>query len=1362
MRSNSHWDWSTRAPRVLAILLVLFIAAAGAAWAQSAVTLSISKSSDAPSPSVPSGQAFTYTLSYSWSGGAPGTITIIDTVPSNLTVISTLPSATVSGNIVTFTLTGISASAGAGTVQINVKFPPGVTCNGARACNTAWISAQNIEPKKTTQTVCAVASATNKWTMEKSLIAGCAVNDAVIYRICIMNPSGGDIGGLNLTNVQVQDLVPAGSIVDSVWGSWNSGVQVGTTVTLGGGPTTLPVNQYNVWYCAYIRARYPSAGGFTVGQTLVDTARVTYKTPCDTQKVGMYVDTAKVTLCAANPSGQLSKWLSINMYFPSNPWYYPSFSPGCCGTYTLWYTNTGNVSQPGFVMEDNVPSTLDVTSIQTNVTATNLPVTLTVYCWTGTSCGTTPCTTFTYNTVGLHTMTGLPANVCKVRWTYSGSISPTQFVYNYLNVCVRPASYAPPFTPVAFGQNILNTVTAQATNLPMISANHNKPVDSLRPHILATKNFMGSGCSPGCSPNTTGPFVPGQIVRWRMSVANVGNMNANTCTITDLLPSGLSYVGNPTYHYGPSSWTASTWTPPCCSLTTTVPSQVGGTMTTPSVGDTNLTWTFPTLPFRCDGVVEYLTIEFDVLIGTNPPMPPGQYFNKFTFSAANLTTPVTSNNAQLTVNAIAQLTLLKEVRPKTTGGTFSSTASIAPGAMAEFRLRLKNTGNLTLTNICLFDVMPHVGDISVIGTTPTYPTRNSQFDMPVTGAANVTVPAGYTVGFNGSSNTKNPTRTSICGGFCGGIVNPVNGVPSLTPGAFGPFSSPTYSFTVNGGSTPLPPGGTLDIFVSAQVPAGAKPGERACNSFAVQAKPLATTQCLQTEAVPACISVAEKPPTTGCDRFWLEGHTDDCCRYTFTMSNANGAAVQSLQYNVLPIAPSTTPSGTVQNITTSPCLPTSTVPGSLGGTTTGILNFNPTCTGASPTTVNISAASNLASGEVCIELIARIQTANGQTVICRDTVCFRCDRPALTRCDSMSVKPFPFNDLDLSGRTFTVYNLKSPASPICSVKIVVTPPPSGPGVNGGGLYVDGVWKSWPFGSSVGYTEIKSVHGLPANNTVQFNLGIDYTIGWVGNVSVTSYHCDGDSCEMKYGPWVASKKDIILVGTPVDVAERDSLRVGRVSIDRKKGASLDIKHVKLSFTSGVGRIVAATPASAPCDGARDCDDGADRFESVSVNGRSIMVTLEKASVKSDRVSVPITVLYTATGNRRPTMELIYFDSKSQEVGRDTVTVNGLALPDPPGGADHDGAMTGRLGALRAMPNPTTGLVELGFSVPRVSTVDLELTDALGRTIAKLVSGELLHVGEHMRTYDMTELPNGSYMAVLRIDGVPTAMRLELMR
>lgn len=1338
---------TARMLRAVPALLLLLFACQGAI--AQGITLSLSKSADATV--VPSGQAFTYTLTYTWMGGAPGTIVIRDTIPSNLVVVSTIPAAVVSGNIVTFTLTGLTTSSTTGTVQINVKFPAGTTCNGARACNTAWISMPNGTTVGSGAPVCVSATAQNKWTMEKSLVAGCALDDAVIYRICISNPSGGDIGGLNLTSVQLADVIPPGSIVDSVWGSWTGFTGTAPTITLTGGPGTLPVNMYNVSYCAYIRARYPTSAGFTVGQTVVDTAKVSYKTPCDTLKPGLFIDTAKAVLCAANPSGQLSKWLSINMYFPANnPWYYPSFSPGCCGTYTLWYNNTGNVSQPGYVMEDLVPTTLDVTSIQTNVPATNTPVTVDVFCWSGASCGTVACTTVTYTTAGLHTMTSLPANVCRVRWTYGGSIQPTQTVYNYLNVCARTASFAPPFTPLTVGQNIVNTVTAQASNLPIVTATHTKPVDSLRPKILATKLFMGNGCQPGCSPQTAGPFVPGNIVRWRMAVANVGNTNATTLSINDMLPSGFSYVGNPTYWYGPSGWMANAWTPPCCSLTTSVPSQVGGTITTPSPGDTSLTWTFPTLPFRCDGTVEYFVIEFDVLIGTNPPVPPGQYFNNFTIAASNHAT-VTSNNAQITVNAIAQLTLIKEVRPKSGSAAFSTNAILAPGQQAEFRLRLKNSGNLTLTNICLVDILPHVNDIAVIGTSTTYSTRGSQFAMPVTSAANVTAPGGYTVGYNSSANTQNPTRTAICAGFCGTIVDPTNGVPALTPGAFGSFSGSTYSITVTGGASTIPPGGTLDVFVTGTVPATATPGQLACNSFAAQAKPLATTQCLRVESPSACVRISDKPTEPqGCDRFWLEGKTDECCRYSFTMSNANGAAVQSLAYNVLPIAPGVTPSGTIQGITTTPCVATSTVPASLVGTTSGVLNFSTACTGASPTAVNIAAASNLASGEICIELVATI-VRQGQTVVCRDTVCFRCERSSLTRCDSMSVKPFPFVDLDLSGRTFTVYNLKNPVSPICSVKIVVAPPPSGPGVNGGGLYVDGVWKSWPFGTSNGYTEIKTVHGLPANNTVQFNLGIDYTIGWVGTVTVTAYHCDGDSCEMKYGPWKATKKEIILIGTPVPIPEIDSLRLHRLRVGRPKFGNL-VHTVIGNYGPEVGRIVAITGARMPCDTAGDCDDT--NPDLVTVRGR----TFRAEYTDNEKIDTrELTILYTAASARRPTLELVYFDANSEEIGRDTITVTGSAL-----GTDDDEAVTGALGALRARPNPTTGQAELGFTLTAASTVDLELVDGLGRTVAVLASGERLPAGAHTRLAEMADLPNGTYLVVLRINGVPTGMRLQLMR
>jgi len=1306
------------------------------------ITFTLSKSSDAPSP-IPSGQAFTYTLTYGWSGGAPGTLTITDVIPSSLDIISTLPGspqATVLGNTVTFALTGpaFAASAGAGTVQINARFKPGVTCTGTRACNTASIqlaSGQNIS----SNTVCVTATAANKWTFEKALVSGCAVDNDVIFRICAINPSGGDIGGLNLTNVVLNDVVPAGAIVTSVSGSWSSFTQTGTSVALTGGPSTLPVSPWNAWYCVYVHVTFPSPT-FVQGQTVINNASLTYMTPCDTTKTQRYTDTAAVTLCAAHPQGNLWKSLSINMFFPSNPYYYPSFSPGCCGTYTLQYNNSGNVAQPGFVMTDNLPTTVDVTSVTTNVPAGNAPVTMSLYCWVGVSCSAVACTTVTYPSPGSFTLTTIPGNICKIQWTYGGSIAISQSLVNYINVCVRPASFAPPFTAVTVGQNIINTVTAQATNLSLLTATHTKPVDSLRPKILASKFFMGS-CGPGCSPLNAGPFVPGNIVRWRMAVANVGNVNASPCTITDVLPAGLTYVGNPTYIDTTVNWGASQWNPPCCSLSATVPAAVGGTITTPAVGATNLTWTFPTLPFECDGTVKYFIIEFDVKISDSPPAPPGQYNNTFTFAAANLPTPVTSNVATLTVNAIAQLTLAKEVRPKLpAGGPWSATTTVPAGTAIEFRLRLTNTGNLTLNNICLLDIMPHVGDIMVL---PGYGPRSSAFDLPLTSAA-VTVPAGYTTGYNSSANTKNPRRSVVCGGFCG-ITDPGAGVGvgPLTTGTFGAFSSSTYSFSVSGGSTTLAPGGNLDIIVGATVPASATVGQSACNNFAVQATPVGTTSCLGTQAVPSCVTVGQKPVT--CEGLWLEGRADSCCAYRITLGNAIGP-IASLQYNVLG------GSGLVQNVQTSPCLPSSTVPASLAGTTTGLLNFSPACIG--PMQLGIEAQSTTSSGNVCIELIAVINK-NGEKIPCRDTICFHCRPSPKVRCDSMTVKPFPFQDLDLSGRTFTIYNMKVPVSPICSVKISVVPPPAGPGVNGGGLYIDGIWKPWPFGTSVGYTQILPVHGTPANSTVQFNLGIDYTIGWVGNVNITIYHCDGDSCTTTYGPWKATKKDIAVVATPIDISEKARLHVHRLSFPHDKASGKHIRAFAFRYRDPVESIVAVTGASFGCDTTAECDD---LFESLRVKGRLLFVELRhELDFKAQGGDPFVTVLYTASTEKQPTVDIIYYDGSGQEIGRDSAIVTGstLRVDDPAG-------MPGPLGSLTAQPNPTNGACDISFRLPSAATIELDLLDALGRRVSSVITGERLQAGTHVRTVDLSPFPSGSYLVALRVNGVPTVLKVELVR
>ena len=1332
---------------IFSTLLTLLVTGFGVTLhAQGGVSLTIGKSQNAPTP-VPSGQTFTYTISYSWSGGVPGPLVITDTIPSNLDIVSTVPASTVSGNVVQFTLTGLTGTAGAGTVQINVRFKPGVTCPDERACNTAWIREEGgAAPVKSTQ-VCATATATNKWTFEKTLFAGCALDNEVIFRICVKNPSGGNIGGLNLNDVTLSDIVPSGATVTGVSGSWSSFTQTGSNVTLTGGPSTLPVNAYNAWYCVYIKINFPSTS-FSAGDTVTNYARLNFRTPCDDPQgePTTWTDSATAVLCEPDTSGTIWKGLSLNLYFPSNPSYLPTFTPGCCGTYRVYYKNTGNIGQPNVTLTDNLPPEVDLNSIRTQVPSGLEPCTLKVYCYDNTGvCGTTACTTVVYPTSGTFTLSTVPANACKVEWEYSDTLAITQSIYNTLDVCVSDTSNAAPFDSVQSGDTITNMISATADNLTApISTTHTKIVDGQTPKILATKLFMGE-CTSSCTPNTAGPFVPGDVVRWRMAVANIGNLDATLATITDNLPAGLSYVGNETYWYGSFNWLANQYNPNCCSLTTTVPTEIGGTITTPSLGDTALSWSFPVLPARCDGTVEYFIIEFDVKISDAPPAPPGQYPNTFDFDASNTGT-TTSNTATLTVNATAQLQLEKGVRPLGSSGPFLTNATVPQSGQAEFELMVVNTGNMALQDLCLLDIMPHVGDIQVL---PAYSARGSQFELPTTGTPATLLPGtGYTADYNSSANTKNPTRSIECAGFCG-VADPTTGIGAVTNGVFTTTPSSTYSFKVTANSgVNLAPGDSLRAHINATIPAGAGVGETACNSFAVQATPAGTTTCLAAEAAPACVRVVEGQQEEPCDKIFREGRPDDCCGYTFGVSDAYGGLV-NLQYNVLNAPGASGPSGYVQSVNVTPCAPTSTSPTSLAGTTSGSLTFDPACTQASPQQIGFTATPNTSSGEVCIEVIVTMMDKEQNKIECRDTICFRCDSVPVRQCDSMAVKPFPFHNLDLSGRTFKIFNQKIPASPICSVKVDVVPPPSGPGVNGGGLYIDGVWQSWPWGSSSGYSMILPTHGMPATNTVQFNLGVDYTIGWVGNVFVTSYHCDGDSCLTEYGPWKAEKgKPTTGGGVITGPKLSDSVRYYTLRMT-PENAPQGTRYLSIDHADGGDSIVAISPASPGCDSALvaegRCDD---RITLVEAIDGTALVSLRRSSDRTGANDRPLdlTIFMLSDGDDKETVTVTFYGADGNELGTAEVEVTANTLTSD---VPEEISSIAVPGDLRLHPNPTAQTTTASFRLDRgAHSVSVELIDNAGRHVRTIIDGETMGAGEHQVTIDTESLASGVYYMVLR--------------
>ena len=842
-------------------------------------TLTINKSNDAPIAGVKSGVQFTYTIGYNWSGGVPtgGTLVIQDIVPSPLIVVATSPAtAVVVGSTVTYTVTGISATAGSGVLQVIVEFPAGTTCNGTMVCDTARIregnGAAGNSPWVTSNASCATALATNNWQFQNQLFAGCAAcagND-IIFRVVVLNPAG-PYGGLNLSPVSLNYSFPlaSGAVITSVTGPcgsvpvgappagcWGSTAYGSNAVTVTLDPSA-SLSVWSYWYLLYIHVSFPCRD---TNQTIVGTAHWTYNTVCPSPKPFNVIDTASVTICKPVSSGSLYKYFYEPTYNPYNPYFYPNkITPGCCGTYAIQYQNTGSVSQTGIVMIDTVPGYMDVSQIYTTVPAGMTSVKEEVWTYPGggwttiqaarTSSGSDPIP-----------IASMP--VSKIRWTYTGTLPIATAFTNTLDVCVRTVNFKTGAAVIA-GQVMIDTAVVQVTGLPNYVYTAVDTVSTASPQLVAEKAFVGT-CNGGANPG--GPWYPGDLVRFRIAVANLGSAATTSLTsITDNLPAGFKYEGGETYYWGPilppGNWLTS-WTPNCAtdfsSYTPTMQSQLG-TLTSPSIGATSCVWTFPTLPAQCDGTPLYFIIEFNVLIDTVPPTLPGTYANNFTITAPNATS-ATSDNAYVVVSSKPGVTALKQVRSGTSG-PWGSSATIPPGGSGQYLLTVTNTGNVSLSNLCILDILPHSGDIAIL---PPYASRGSAFEIPLTTSITSILPPGFSASYyNNSPNpagTINPSRTAVCGGFCG-VTNPLGTtsgtwLPSLPSGG-------TYSFSVSAGSTTLAPGASLQVIVPFSVPTTAKLGSTACNSFAYQCTPTGSpATCLDAEPVDVCVTVGKDTTAT--------------------------------------------------------------------------------------------------------------------------------------------------------------------------------------------------------------------------------------------------------------------------------------------------------------------------------------------------------------------------------------------------------------------------------------------------------------------------------------------------------------------
>jgi hypothetical protein len=145
-------------------------------------------------------------------------------------------------------------------------------------------------------------------------------------------------------------------------------------------------------------------------------------------------------------------------------------------------------------------------------------------------------------------------------------------------------------------------------------------------------------------------------------------------------------------------------------------------------------------------------------------------------------------------------------------------------------------------------------------------------------------------------------------------------------------------------------------------------------------------------------------------------------------------------------------------------------------------------------------------------------------------------------CDQVKLTPFWTPDLSLAWKAFEVFNVKYPASDICSIDIDIrnssSQPPPNPW-NGGGLRVNNLPRAVPAWWKSPYVKIPNgtngqtvIDGHPNFNSaaVNFNLGLDFSGTYTGKVKFIIRHCDGTICEWISENWTPTPPSVLKLST----------------------------------------------------------------------------------------------------------------------------------------------------------------------------------------------------------------------------------------
>jgi len=842
-------------------------------------TLGISQSQSG-NPSNACHSCYTISIQYSISNVAATGTVIVATFPNNILDICSYggASVTTAGSTTTLTFNLGNLPTSASSVSYQVRFKPGVTCNGTTASLSAKISTNEHPTPILSSPLTMTAVATEGWSIAKYIatdtyqwwsgypaanpfqyyVSTCGNTVDVYYHFHITNA-----GCINLSGASVTDNLPAGATVVGVHSGWplSAGNSIpyttapGTvTWNIGSTPYLLDVSAFASNYYAYnyyVHIQFPVS---QVGTIKCNTATLKGTNVCTNVLKTVTTASECIKLNGLTPGSACGNF-GTPYWIGGTPYYFigcPAWLNISLGLNNQCASNPTTLNNIGY--STAIPGQIHVDSMRMSAIPAGKYVTVTL----NTTCGTY---THTYNgslpasTVNFYAAPfSLPPSCVITNFSLTSNMGITgnnmqnfgQLYFTILPVTWNTSTVVNAGTPVPVNGNYFTSSGNYGCTVSFVTSSR----------IPAIESIKGL-----CSSNNS-CLNPGDTIKYSVAVRNYGFANFTGGSIRDVLPVGLQYVPNSTTFGKYSAYTS------CISS-----NQTGTGITVAhaeSAASTNLQWNLPTLAASCNTGSDWYVVNFKVVVTISAPA--GWLLNQENIynSSNQIVNEVNTYNNYNYVNICERkvpLELTKEVSADNI--TWDSCVSVPPGATVYYRLKVKNPGNVPFSQIRMMDILPTPGDKQVVNCN----SRGSTIPIYLTSA----LPLGNASTIDYTTNFL-PSRGTYLN------LIPDNTIGCNSPATWLPFSSiipPSAiqnqkAIKIDFGSYTLPAGQTETYVFSAQVPPGAPINSIGWNSFAATASQN-SVQTLGAESRNVCVKVIE----SGCG-----------CIGNFVWADTNGNGLQ--------------------------------------------------------------------------------------------------------------------------------------------------------------------------------------------------------------------------------------------------------------------------------------------------------------------------------------------------------------------------------------------------------------------------------------------------------------------------------------